>query len=315
VTIFEWSLDEYRKPLVKLERTYASGLGILPDLYAIKRYGTGSGMTEVHALDGRQWYQAWKEHRATALGTLGPEWEVEMADYNNDGVVDLYCMRQASGPGATIEVHVFDGASGYQRALLHKSAGTDAYALFGSSADDLTYDLGYWDGDQIPDLYVISRDSASGKTAIRILAGDTAYTRYAYHTGGPTALHPAPEEDWSFEVGDYNADGVPDLYAIAKRNTGSGTTEIHVLDGRSNFQQFILHAGTALHQTDASWEFDVGDADGDGYVDVIGINKGSDCTKVHILDGATNYQSFALHQRTILHPCGDDFEFGIALRN
>jgi hypothetical protein len=89
-------------------------------------------------------------------------------------------------------------------------------------------------------------------------------------------------------VVDWDGDGTPDLVAIKKSNTGSGSTEVHVLSGASGFQQFILHTGTALHQTDDTFAFAVVDWDGDGTPDLVAIKKsntGSGSTEVHMLRG------------------------------
>ena len=74
----------------------------------------------------------------------------------------------------------------------------------------------------------------------------------------PTALH---ETDgiWQFCLGDYNKDGCLDLYCICKRTTGSHTTEVHILSGKNNFNSFLLHTGTKLHETDDNWKFCLGD--------------------------------------------------------
>jgi hypothetical protein len=55
------------------------------------------------------------------------------------------------------------------------------------------------------------------------------------------------------------------------------------------FQRFILQTGTALHETDQTFDFAVGDWDGDGTLDLIAIKKsatGTNSTEVHVLSGA-----------------------------
>jgi kumamolisin len=48
----------------------------VPDLYAVKMNGTGSGRTEVHVLSGRAGYTDWNEHAITAMDTTsGSNWE------------------------------------------------------------------------------------------------------------------------------------------------------------------------------------------------------------------------------------------------
>ena len=113
----------------------------------------------------------------------------------------------------------------------------------------------------------------------------TPFQSYIIQTGTP--LH---ETDGTFDfvMGDWNQDGRPDLIAIKKSNTGSNSTEVHILSGASNFQDFILHTSTPLHETDGTFDFVMGDWNQDGHPDLIAIKKsntGSNSTEVHILSG------------------------------
>lgn len=53
---------------------------------------------------------------------------------------------------------------------------------------------------------------------------------------------------WSFFAADYDGDGIPDLWIIKQANTGTHSTEVHVLKGPA-FQEFIQHCGTPLEET------------------------------------------------------------------
>jgi len=78
------------------------------------------------------------------------------------------------------------------------------------------------------------------------------------------------------------------LVAVKKSGTGTGTTEVHVLSGKSNFQQFILQTGTALHATDATFDFAMTDWDGKGRLDLVAVKMsgtGTGSTEVHVLAG------------------------------
>ena len=55
--------------------------------------------------------------------------------------------------------------------------------------------------------------------------------------------------------------------------------------------RFILQTGTALHETDATFEFALGDWNHDGTLDLVAIKKsktGTNSTEVHVLSGASN---------------------------
>ena len=78
-----------------------------------------------------------------------------------------------------------------------------------------------------------------------------------------TGLHET-DGTFDFDLADWDRDGKPDLVAIKKSNTGSSSTEVHILSGSSNFGQYILQTGTGLHETDGTFDFDLADWDRDG---------------------------------------------------
>ena len=124
--------------------------------------------------------------------------------------------------------------------------------------------------------------------------------------------------NWQFCLGDYNHDGCLDLYCIAKRNTGSHSTEVHILSGKSNFSEFILHTGTILHETDENWKFCLGDYNNNGCLDLYCIprrNTNSKSTEVHVLSGKENFQNFLLHTGTKLHETDENWDFGLSGKN
>jgi V8-like Glu-specific endopeptidase len=109
------------------------------------------------------------------------------------------------------------------------------------------------------------------------------FDRFILQTG--TALHET-DESFAFAMTDWDGDGRPDLVAIKKSATGTNSTEVHILSGASDFQQFILQTGTALHETDESFAFAMTDWDGDGRPDLVAIKKsatGTNSTEVHVL--------------------------------
>jgi hypothetical protein len=119
--------------------------------------------------------------------------------------------------------------------------------------------------------------------------------------------------NWDFTAGDYNGDGRVDLYAINKKDSGSGKTAVHVLDGANKFQTSLLSTGTWLHQTDGSWDFTSADFNRDGRTDILAVNKsdsGSGRTAVHVLNAANRFQAPSLLSiGSWLHPTNDNWVF------
>lgn len=123
-------------------------------------------------------------------------------------------------------------------------------------------------------------------------------------TLAPTAQH-VTDERFVFLIGPND-----NLYMISRSNTGSKRTELHVLSAASGYRQFILQLGTALHETDATFDFAIAPNR-----DLFAIKKrlsGSGTTEVHVISAASNYQRFVLHTRTVLHETDASWSFAVA---
>lgn len=100
--------------------------------------------------------------------------------------------------------------------------------------------------------------------------------------------------------------GLPqrDLVAVAGTATGSGHTEVHTLTGASGYQQFAVHAATALGTvTPADWQFLIGQFHGDGRDDLFAVHlrgTASGRVEVHVLSAASGYTSWLDHAATAL---------------
>ena len=114
-----------------------------------------------------------------------------------------------------------------------------------------------------------------GNGIVDILPSD----QFLVHTGMP--LH---EVDNNFDSisGDYNWDGILDVFVINRSQTGINSTEVYVLNGANNFQNFLLHTGTALHEVDDTFEFMLGDFDRDDVCDLYAVKRSH--TGVSVID-------------------------------
>ena len=160
-----------------------------------------------------------------------------------------------------------------------------------------------WNNDWIVDLIGIKKSgTASNRVEVHILDGKSKYTQFLEHIVTP--ISPVSDESFEFRIADWNGDRIQDLLAIKKYATLLNRTEVHILDGASKFQNFLLQASTVLHATNHQWEFHPGDFNRDGKLDLIAIRKaGGDSgkTEVHVLNGADNFQSFLLQIPSALH--------------
>ncbi len=212
----------------------------VPDLWAIKRDATGTNSTELHIVDGADPSRMLLQS-GTALGETDPEdrWSFAVADYNGDGVPDLWAIkRDATGTGTT-EVNVIDGADP------SKFLKQTATALGESDpADRWSFAVADYNGDGVPDLWAIKRDATGTRTTELNIVDGADPSKFLKQTA--TALGESdPADRWSFTVGDFNGDGVPDLWAIKRDATGTGTTELNIVDG-ADPSKFLKQTATAL---------------------------------------------------------------------
>ncbi|MFT8315634.1 MAG: NlpC/P60 family protein [Clostridium sp.] len=169
-----------------------------------------------------------------------------------------------------------------------------------------SFDMGDYNKDGKSDLYVIKKLGQTS-TEIHILNGSNNYQSFLLHTG--TALQ-RTDGNWQFKVGDYNGDGILDLYCITTQ--GRNSTEVHILDGRTNFQTFLLHEAIPIERNNNNYDFQLGDYNHDGKPDLYCIKRqGATSTEVHILNGSNNYQSFLLHTATALVKTDTNWDFGV----
>jgi hypothetical protein len=113
------------------------------------------------------------------------------------------------------------------------------------------------------------------------------------------------DDDYEFEIAPND-----DLIVIKKSATGSGSTEVHVLSAVSGYQEFSLHTGTALHETDETFTFVL--ARNRDLVALKLSDTGSHSTEVHVLSAADNYASFSLQTGTDLQETDDSYGFLMA---
>ncbi len=258
-----------------------------PDLVMVQRSDTVSGRTELYILDGTSTlpngassFQRLLLHTGTALGPTDDRHAFSVADWNGDGRPDLVVVQKSGTASGQTELQVLDGASNFQRLLLH--TGT----VLGPTDDRHAFSVADWNGDGRPDLTVMQKsDTASRRTEVRVLDGASNFQRYLLETA--TALGPTDDRH-DMSMADWNGDGRPDLVVLLKAGTASRRTEIRVLDGASDFKRFLLQTSTAQGATDDRHDLSVADWNGDGRLDLVVVQKSgtvSGRTEARVLGG------------------------------
>ncbi len=240
----------------------------------------------------------------TALHQTDENWEFLLGDYNNNGILDLYCLKKKNTKNNSTEIHILDGSTHFKSFLLQ----TDT--LLHEADENWEFLLGDYNNNGTLDLYCIKKnDTGTRSTEVHILDGNDKYKSYLLHTGTP--LHETGD-NFQFLLGDFNKNGKLDLYCIKKNDTGSKCTEVHILNGNDNFQSFLYQKEMPLHEVGDSYDFKLDDYNKDGRLDLYCIKKfgtETNCTEISIIRGNDNYQSVITSFPTKLPETNKDFSF------
>ena len=247
-----------------------------------------------------------QRYNVTASNYIHIKSNTNISDYNGDGIPDLWITKKFNyaniyTPGSLSVVN-----GGNTSSLLLNNASTIAPLGFPDRSNDIianfngsyAYALADYNGDGVPDLWIIKKNGYSGNVEVHILDGAT---RNKFLIQTKTPIKSSDSKNFAFVVGDYNRDGIPDLWAIKTSNTGTNSTEIHVLSGK-DFNTYILETGTILENASTNFSFVVGDYNNDGFLDLWAIKRVglSGATEIHVLDGKSNFKAYNLETRTAL---------------
>ncbi|MDG9669446.1 FG-GAP-like repeat-containing protein [Hahella sp. CR1] len=279
--------------------------------------GSVGARAALRAFDGNAW--------AYENGSLFVRFKAPAgADFRNPGELGsiFVCLNPGCAPGANRplapNVYVLNKQGGarttFQKLLRSKSFISTAAqnSALEAANEAWQFDMTDWDRDGYMDIAGFKkRNTGTGTTEVHIMDGKSGLQRFIFQSG--TALGYINVND-HMAIRDYNGDGQPDIWAILHNTTGSGRTEVHVLDGR-NPQNFLLHDATGLGlRPNSSDEFLISDYDRDGRPDLWYIAKrgGSNRTEVHILSAQSGYDNFVVHSATALHATDDNWSFRVA---
>lgn len=212
---------------------------------------------------GRALEPAFRLQTPTALQPTADTWSFQVFDNG-----DLVGIQRQGSKGKT-ELHVLTASSNFQRFAFQLETVLPA-------ADE------GWEFVALAsrDILAVRRSGTSGKTEAHVLDAERDYASFKLQV--PTAL-PSSDRRWSF-----GANAAGDLFCI-NRLSSTAQTEVFVLDARSRYAKVSLHAHTALHATDTTWDFGVMPMG-----DLVAINRGGDSkrSEVHVLAFEKRYAAF-----------------------
>lgn len=249
------------------------------DLPNVNPHSTHSGPHSAY-LGGNNWIiESGLEVARAALGKL-VELNPWLGDWNHDGQPDFFAFDKHDGGSGKTVYFVLNGFNPAQMLQVGATpfAWTDANWSFAPGYD--------FNRDGLPELYAFNKHGANGKTDYAVLNGRDP--------GGPPVQSGATAFGWTganhtFMPGpDWNRDGMWDIYAFNKRDTGSGRTVYFVLDGRDP-ARFLQIGATAFGWTADNYVFMPGpDWNHDGRPDLYAFDKqdgGSGHSTYFVMDG------------------------------
>jgi hypothetical protein len=151
----------------------------------------------------------------------------------------------------------------------------------------------------LPDLVFIKTANAhSNSIEIHVASGASQWANLILQA----AMVFAQEDNGVWQYYDWDGDGIYDLIYLKDKNTGSGTTEVHVASGATKFANFELQIKTTFTQesTDGFWQ--IGAYSSRWAADLIFIKDATTTngkTEVHIASQSSNYATRIQEVETI----------------
>jgi|GEM_PF-485013 len=188
--------------------------------------------TRVRVFSAASLYQQVVHTGDTALPELAGGPFFALADQDRDGTLDLALVAEEPAGGATLRI-------------VHDAARPDATV---------------WQaGVSLPAPGPNHRFLFTGQALVVLTLGRTASRRVEYTLYTDNSRFSRPERQdvtvlpassaYEFALGDYDGDGIPDLWALEKR-TGGGSARLHILSGAARFRALLFSDGIELPESD-----------------------------------------------------------------
>lgn len=246
------------------------------DLWAVNMRNWAVNKTSVSVASGNSPTTLIRNSQTSGL-PVQPEYlntAFAAADFNDDGINDLWVIHRLDGSGKTA-LRVMDGTAFYWL-IADRVTALPAYN------NDVAFAVADYNRDMQPDLWAITpRDPASGGAPRVQIASGASLTTVLVDT--PVTMPKLGRfADFNYAAADYNLDGYPDLWVLQPRLGKTKSVGIRVISGR-DWKTMLLDSGSALPMQSTNIKehgFMVADYDGDTYPDVWLVNRVSGTLKV-----------------------------------
>ncbi|MBF0432816.1 MAG: VCBS repeat-containing protein [Fibrobacteria bacterium] len=284
-------------------------------IFGISRKGTFDTHTEMHIMNNFSEFQSFDLQIETNLHATDSYMNFAMADYNNDGILDMFALKNTYCGSGSFEIHVFNGADNFQTPLLQ--TGTTHPEI----ADHQYWDqnVGDYNNDGFVDIWLFrkfSNNTSINFVEVEILNGADNYQSYLLTATPLSFIKLHNYDDFTFMIGNYNSDHLLDIIAVDRDYNNH--TSVYVFDGSLMFlgtginESRPVKKQTILGATNELWDFKLADYNGDGVKDLYGISRRGTHdrkTEIHILNGSDDYQSWLLQKETILGATTSSWSF------
>lgn len=275
-------------------------------LHCLKVTNTGSGMVEIHSLDGSNGYRTFSLQKATPIALAdAASTDFEVANFQGFGANDLVCIQLDGVKTGRVVIRVISGFADSYSSVIYEAVTPITVA----QAGDMVFRLGHYepaDKTSRPDLFCFRvANTLSGMLELTVLSAASGYSAVVLQTATP--MNAANMDQFEIRLGGFNRTISSDLFLLKKRQCASGKLEVHVLSASSGYQEFLAHAVTPLAADDAdqnfvlllsSIVFDEADASLAAYANVVGVktrNCGSGTVEIHDIARFDSYSSFTFH--------------------
>ncbi|MDD9946974.1 MAG: FG-GAP-like repeat-containing protein [Myxococcales bacterium] len=187
-----------------------------------------------------------------------------LGDFNGDGMTDILVVPLGGG----YKFYISKGASD----PFDKVTWSGSWPSTGEQ-----YHLGDFNGDGVTDILVIPASSAGGGYKFYISSG--ASDPFAT----PTWTGSSPSTSEHYYLGDFNGDGMTDIWVVALHKDERNTYDFHLSNGVSDPFASANWSGSTPNEQ----QYRLGDFNGDGMTDIL-VNPGWEGYEFYISNGAAD---------------------------